>query len=530
MKEILITSSFLILALVFLRHVFARKVSRRLIYATWLLVALRLLIPVQIGQTDLSILAHTQALSHAITNISDTRVLGQTQSEAHQKVIVSYIENDRSVFTSDVQAQIEEDMADGNSVQDVANQLDKLYNDSEIFEEHIRPEIRQQVEQNTNSVTIGQVATVIWLTGMVGMATWFLIVNLKHNRRIHAGAKKLKTEGSITVYVSENVGSPCLTGLFRPSVYLSPVCVDDEKLLRHVLAHELTHYAHWDHVWSVVRCLCLCIYWFDPLVWLAAFLSCRDCELACDEGALKRLGEEERFSYGEALLAVVDHDSSRKRLLRTATTMNESKQQLNERVCLIVKRRNISQIAAICVILLCTIVAGCAAAGLDNSPLGTNGAGNTSTTTPTGTSVPMPSSTTQPLETGTEIPGPEWSVPLSAQMQETAETAIRKLLEDERFQLALGPELWANRYYGTYGDCAVIFTEGEMTAITKLVLGEQTISHWSSFAIYVCKNGEAYTLLDAYNSGWLTDDDITLIRQYHNACNQAFRDWVNSHA
>ena len=178
------------------------------------------------------------------------------------------------------------------------------------------------------------------------------------------------------------------------------------------------------------------------------------------------------------------------------------------------------------ILLLST--AGCAAAGLDNGSAGTNGTGNTSTAAPTVTSNPIEPSTTQPMETGTDIPGPEWSVALSVEMQETVEAAIRKLLGDECFKLVLEPELWSDRYYGTYGECVVIFTEGQIAVVTDLVLGEQTISHWSSFSIYVCKNGEAYALQDACRNGLLTDKDITLIRQYHNAYNQAYHDWLNS--
>ena len=180
------------------------------------------------------------------------------------------------------------------------------------------------------------------------------------------------------------------------------------------------------------------------------------------------------------------------------------------------------------ILILTILLAGCAAAGRDNGPAGTNGAGNTSTAAPTVTLNPTQSSTTQPMETGTEIPGPEWSAALSAQMQETVEVAIRKLLGDERFKLVLEPELWADRYYGTYGECVVIFIEGQLAAITELVIGEQTITHGSSFTIYAYQNGEVRSLLDAYNDGWLSDEEISLIRQYHNAYNQAFRDCVNS--
>ena len=65
--------------------------------------------------------------------------------------------------------------------------------------------------------------------------------------------------------------------------------------MRYILAHENTHYRHGDNLWVVVRAACVCLHWYNPLVWLAACLSRQDGELACDERALEILGEEERI-------------------------------------------------------------------------------------------------------------------------------------------------------------------------------------------------------------------------------------------
>ena len=118
--------------------------------------------------------------------------------------------------------------------------------------------------------------------------------------------------------------------------------LDDRDLsaerLRHVLVHEYTHYRHGDHLWALVRCACLAVHWYDPLVWWAAAMSRRDCELACDAGALDRLGEAERLAYGDTLLAVAAGRSRPGGLLRASTAMNESKKTMKERIGMIVKR------------------------------------------------------------------------------------------------------------------------------------------------------------------------------------------------
>ena len=99
MKEILITSSVLIAVLLLLRLIFAKKVSWVLIYSAWALVALRLLIPVQIGQLNFSILTYTRSVTEAIIKVADKQVAGVTEQDAYREVIQDYVENDQTVFT-----------------------------------------------------------------------------------------------------------------------------------------------------------------------------------------------------------------------------------------------------------------------------------------------------------------------------------------------------------------------------------------------------------------------------------------------
>ena len=238
--------------------------------------------------------------------------------------------------------------------------------------------------------------------------------------------------------------------------------------MRHVLTHELTHYAHKDHIWSVVRCVCLCVYWFDPLVWVAAWFSRRDCELACDEGALKRLGEGERIAYGRSLLDVVSHASTPANLMQTATSMNESKKQLRERVNFIVKKQKISIIAAVCMVIVCAIVAGCAAAG--------------------------------PADTLDEI--------LSDERRER----INCIWRNEK-----GRDIaWETvRYYGNYENSTVLFEEGALDVISSLEVAGYRFEHQNSFQIYVCTEEKIYTLKEAYERHLFDKKTIALIHECH---------------
>lgn len=368
MQEILITSSVLILALLVLRLVFGKKVRRRLIYGAWALVALRLLVPVQIGQLDFSILTSAKPMTEAITEVSNKQVAGVTEQDAYREIIKNYVEKDQTVFTPEVQEHIQSAIRDEMPKEEIAVMIDKVYDEKEVFVPEVQQQVQQQVEETAEPITLGQIATVVWLAGVTVMAIWFAIVNLRHSHMLRQGRKELHCKSVLPVYVSEKVGSPCLVGLFHPAVYLTPESAASEETLRHVLTHELTHYAHKDHIWSLVRCVCLCVYWFDPLVWVAAWFSRRDCELACDEGALERLGEEERIAYGKTLLDVVSHAAAHAHLLQTATAMNETKKQLKERVNFILKKPKLSIIAAICMVLVCAIVTGCVAAGPMGEP------------------------------------------------------------------------------------------------------------------------------------------------------------------
>lgn len=103
------------------------------------------------------------------------------------------------------------------------------------------------------------------------------------------------------LYQSEAVTSPFVLGFIRPRIYLPFTLV--EKDLDAVVAHEKAHIARGDVLWKLLGYLFLCVYWFNPLVWLAYILFCRDIEFACDERVIGQLAAEERAAYSEALLA-----------------------------------------------------------------------------------------------------------------------------------------------------------------------------------------------------------------------------------
>lgn len=370
MKEVLITSSVLIPVILLVRMFFQGKVSQRLIYGVWVLVALRLLIPVQLFSLDFSVLSAAEPLIQTIADLSGRPLSGQTKEETYRDILQEYLQNDQSAFIPEVQEQLRQDAALG-----IVPDEDTLSHLQEEFpnQELLLPAVQQQVEQELSATiampTFGQIAKVIWIVGMVLMAEWFILINIRYRRKIRRSRMEAENvDCPIPVYVTGDVGSPCLVGTFRPAVYLTPESAADPAVLRHVLTHELTHWRHYDHIFSLLRCLCLCVYWFNPLVWLAAYYSRRDCELACDEGAILRLGEEERIAYGRSLLDVVSRAATPVMLLQTATSMNETKRELKRRVALIAKKRKISVIAVGTMAAVCFVAAGfCSAATVEHT-------------------------------------------------------------------------------------------------------------------------------------------------------------------
>ena len=151
----------------------------------------------------------------------------------------------------------------------------------------------------------GSVSPLYILTSVMG-AIWVIgvIVMLFYAFFCHFHLKnRLKTAVLFrdNLYQSEAVTSPFVLGFIRPRIYLPFTLA--EKDLDAVVAHEKAHIARGDVLWKLLGYLFLCVYWFNPLVWLAYILFCRDIEFACDERVIGQLAIEERAAYSEALLA-----------------------------------------------------------------------------------------------------------------------------------------------------------------------------------------------------------------------------------
>ena len=388
MKEILITSSALILSLLLLRRVFRGPLPRRWQYALWALVLARLLIPVNfLPASDFSVLTATAPVQQAVTLQVERPYYFRPVGEVSPEELL-----ERNIPVSQVPTAekgsawiLMEPPAPGSDVS--FQQKGYLVRDPE-----------------TNSVTLyermtvgpGEILSVIWKIGMAGMAVFFLVSNLLFYRRLRKNREEWRAQwSSPTGFPSEveeaapcvgpddpagrlsrkvyvvpegTIPSPCLFGLFAPAIYITPAVANDPVKLRHVLSHESTHAKHLDPLWSLLRCVCLTVYWFDPLVWVAASCSKTDCELACDESVLKELGENERIGYGETLLSLIPVRRGPANPMLSATTMTAGKRELRDRITRIAQRPRQVLAAVVAVAILAAIAAACTFTGGKTSP------------------------------------------------------------------------------------------------------------------------------------------------------------------
>lgn len=193
----------------------------------------------------------------------------------------------------------------------------------------------------------------VWIFGIFIFLGLVGITNLRYWKCVYRSRRRLQGEGEsrLPVYVSAVVRMPCMFGLLHPAVYLGQEAME-EKALGYILCHENTHYRHRDNLWILVRLFCVCLHWFNPLVWLAAYLSKQDCELACDEETITRLGDENRIEYGRTLLSLSVQSGELFGGLRLSMTISGSKKQLRERLQMIAGQRKKSGGALIAVLLL----------------------------------------------------------------------------------------------------------------------------------------------------------------------------------
>ncbi|MGN1249203.1 MAG: M56 family metallopeptidase, partial [Candidatus Spyradocola sp.] len=324
-----LTGSLMALVVMALRALFGKRLHPRVTYALWLAAALCLLLPLRF-ESEMSVMNAPAARS----------------------------------FERSVSVRMEQPVAygfvSGNAAQN--GQSDVHYMDAPTREELESGQV--QPEQGF-TLDAWDVAGMIWAAGALVTAGYIALVNARFRGRVRRSRRTAEVPwvmerrlGGVKVYVSRAVPSPCLVGLFRPYIVVTPQAMAEDERFCHVLVHELSHKRQGDPLWSAVRTAVLVLHWFNPIVWIAASLSRADCENACDALTIRELGEDRRVDYGKTLLSFLRARPTATGLVNTATTMAQSRRQIRRRISLIAKKQKYTLVAAVlCIALALT---GCA--------------------------------------------------------------------------------------------------------------------------------------------------------------------------
>ncbi len=338
MAEWILSSSVLIAVVAVLRFILRGKISLCLQYALWALVLIRLLIPVDFGTSSISVM-------NAVPDALPETLLSTGVSAGAYTPLDGVLPELSSPIIS-------ESVGVGTTVQAGLSDVPVHFVNWRLS------------------------ALVVWLVGFVILGLFLFITNLGFSLQLKSNRRMTDISGyPLPIYVSSMVETPCLYGLFHPAIYVTHEAQGDEKTLCHVLEHEATHYRHGDHIWGIFRGVCLVLHWYNPLVWLAASLSKRDSELACDESTIKRIGEELRGDYGRSLIGLTCKKRTVRTFLITATTMTGSKKGIQERVMLIAKRPKTALYTLVAVILVMTVAVSCTFTGAKGAGISSPGTG-----------------------------------------------------------------------------------------------------------------------------------------------------------
>ena len=198
-----------------------------------------------------------------------------------------------------------------------------------------------------NGNNIMTILTIVWTIGILLLGAYTVISYWRLRRKVDTAVRYKDN-----IFQSENVKSPFVLGIIKPRIYL-PFSMNEQNL-EHVVAHEQAHIRRKDHWWKPLGFLLLTIYWFNPLMWLAYVLLCRDIELACDEKVIKKLGNEQRADYTQALVAC-----SVNRRMIAACPLAFGEVGVKERVKSVMNYKKPAFWVIILAVIACVIVAVC---------------------------------------------------------------------------------------------------------------------------------------------------------------------------
>ena len=183
----------------------------------------------------------------------------------------------------------------------VTSQAPAIHSGIPAVNSTVNPMVTQQVIEESHIMEkILYVGAIVWAVGAALMLVYSVISWLMLRHRVRASILLRDN-----IYLCDNVDSPFVFGIFRPRIYV-PSGMEEEQLF-YVLAHENAHIRRGDHCWKPLSFWLLAVYWFNPLLWVAYILLCRDIERACDEKVIADMDNADKKGYSQALVSCSVH-------------------------------------------------------------------------------------------------------------------------------------------------------------------------------------------------------------------------------
>lgn len=221
-----------------------------------------------------------------------------------------------------------------------------------VVEDTVNPLLAETFAyQETESVAPLQIATGIagsvWLWGMVVLLIFALMSMIKLRLCVREAVRYREN-----IYICDAVKSPFIMGIIKPRIYLSSALNEEE--MDYIIAHEKAHLRRKDHLWKPFGYLLLCIYWFNPMCWIAYIMLCKDIELACDEKVIKDMSFGDKKEYSRVLLSCATQ-----RRLVSVCPLAFGEVGVKERVKSVLNYKKPAFWIIILAIIVCIIVAIC---------------------------------------------------------------------------------------------------------------------------------------------------------------------------
>lgn len=378
--EALITSAVLIIGIFCLRKLTFGKISMRLRYGLWLLVAVRLLVPLSVGTSAFSVM---NLLPGTFSENTGTptyeRENGQNLPADAVRDTVPAVGGE-AAFPAGQNAGAVEQTA-GQKRAETGNM--KAEEGNAAFGEMVS--VENGTAPGTRDVSLPGLLGALWLLGFLAaggymvIAEWRFIRFLQKNRKafpLEAVPKEFAERFSrrrIKVYQVRGLPGPCLAGRH---IYIGESDAIQEQNLTHILAHEYCHALHGDGLWAFLRCVLAAVYWFDPFVWAAAYAARQDSELACDEAAVKLLGESRRFDYGRTLLALLESGAGKEKCPGMTFMTEGGGRSVRERITALAEKSRTKRTVLTAVLVAAALICGCTFTGAEQkagNPAGETG-------------------------------------------------------------------------------------------------------------------------------------------------------------